>query len=160
MRVIQAPNRPQDAAPGTFLYPCPWVFLAGSIEMGTAENWQSRLITQLKDIEGTIWNPRRDAWDPSWEQQASNPQFREQVEWELNYLEAADRIWMYFDPTTKSPVTLLELGLLAWGVVSLTVCCPDGFWRKGNVEIVCEKYQIPLVHTFDDFVARIKKELQ
>lgn len=158
MRVIQPPIRPQDAAP------CPWVFLAGSIEMGTAENWQSRLIAQVKDIEGTIWNPRRDAWDSSWEQQASNPQFRGQVDWELNYLEAADRIWMYFDPTTKSPITLLELGLLALVVhgrrQSLTVCCPDGFWRKGNVEIVCEKYQIPLVHTFDDFVARIKKELQ
>jgi len=159
MRVVQAPNRLQESSS-----PCPWVFLAGTIEMGTAENWQSHVVTQLKDIEGTIWNPRRDAWDSSWEQRASNPQFREQVEWELNYLEAADQILMYFDPTSKSPVTLLELGLLALVVhgrrQSLTVCCPDGFWRKGNVEFVCERYRIPLVHTFDDFVARIKKELQ
>lgn len=44
-------------------------------------------------------------------QEASNPQFRQQVEWELNALSVADLIVFYFDPATRSPITLLELGL-------------------------------------------------
>ena len=39
------------------------VFLAGSIEMGKAENWQTRLVDSLKEREGLILNPRRDDWD-------------------------------------------------------------------------------------------------
>ena len=49
---------------------------------------------------------------------------------------------MYFDPNTKSPISLLELGLFAHSK-KLIVCCPEGFWRKGNVDIVCDKYGIP-----------------
>ena len=148
MRVIQPQNRPVNA-------PRPWIFVAGSIEMGTAEDWQARLVGLLKDFEGTLWNPRRDDWDPTWEQRASNPRFAEQVNWELDMIGLSDGVVMYFDPATKSPITLLELGLLAANP-KLFVCCPDGFWRKGNVEIVCERYHIPLLHTFDDLVAKIR----
>ena len=49
---------------------------------------------------------------------------------------------MYFDPNTKSPISLLELGLFAQSK-KLIVCCPEGFWRKGNVDIVCDRYNIP-----------------
>jgi len=91
----------------------PSLFLAGSIEMGAAEDWQSRLITELRPVEGTIFNPRRDDWDSSWEQSINNRHFREQVEWELDALEAATLIAMYFAPGTKSPISLLELGLFA-----------------------------------------------
>jgi hypothetical protein len=54
---------------------------------------------------------------------------------------------MYFDPNTKSPISLLELGLFAQSK-KLIVCCPRGFWRKGNVDITCDRYGIPF---FDDF---------
>ena len=62
---------------------------------------------------------------------------------------------MYFSPETKSPISLLELGLYATSG-KMIVCCPDGFWRKGNVEIVCEKYEIPLYETLDDLLNFIK----
>jgi len=117
----------------------PFVFLAGSIEMGVAENWQDIISDKLKLYRGTILNPRRDDWNSSWIQSIENEQFRQQVEWELNGLEAADFIVMYFDITTKSPITLLELGLFCRRL-NLIVCCPSGFWRHGNVEIVCKKY--------------------
>jgi hypothetical protein len=32
----------------------------------------------------------------------------------------------------------------------LLVCCPEGFWRKGNVEIVCARYGVPLVGELDE----------
>src|SRR5262249_2023418 len=89
------------------------LFLAGSIEMGTAEDWQAHVERGLQDLDVVLLNPRREGWDASWEQSISNPQFREQVEWELEGLERASWVVMYFSPSTKAPVTLLELGLLA-----------------------------------------------
>ena len=77
------------------------VFLAGSIEMGAADDWQSRVSRSLREDDLVVLNPRRDEWDASWEQTIANPQFREQVEWELAAQELATVIAMYFDPSTK-----------------------------------------------------------
>lgn len=118
------------------------VFLAGSIEMGVAENWQDKVATHFHVLGLDVLNPRRDDWDSSWKQEYENPQFFQQVTWELNALEQCDLIIMYFDPSTKSPISLLELGLFARSG-KLHVVCPEGFWRKGNVEVVCNYYNIP-----------------
>lgn len=119
------------------------IFLAGSIEMGSAEKWQEKAIRLLQPYNCVILNPRRDDWVSSWVQSIDNAQFREQVEWELNALERCNHILMYFDKKTKSPITLLELGLFARSG-KLSVCCPSGYWRKGNVDIVCNKYRVGL----------------
>jgi hypothetical protein len=29
----------------------------------------------------------------------------------------------------------------------LLVCCPPGYWRKGNVDVVCARYSIPQLPT-------------
>lgn len=131
----------------------PSIFLAGSIEMGNAENWQEEL-TKYFEVYFNIFNPRRDDWDSSWKQSIDNPQFYEQVNWELNALDKADLIIMYFDPNTKSPISLLELGLYATSK-KLYVICPEGFWRKGNVDIICKKYDIPLYETINEFINKI-----
>lgn len=134
------------------------VFLAGSIEMGAAEKWQDRVTEILKDQPNLlILNPRREDWDSSWEQKIENEQFREQVEWELQGQEDATTILMYFDPKTKSPITLLELGLFA-EKQKLIVCCPEGFWRKGNVDIVCRWYNISTVETLEEFLSVLKED--
>src|SRR5262245_28107910 len=65
----------------------PSVFLAGSIEMGAAEDWQAIVQRGLDDLEVLVLNPRRDDWNASWVQSISDPRFREQVEWELSGLE-------------------------------------------------------------------------
>ena len=118
------------------------VFLAGSIEMGKAENWQEELSDFFRGLNMDVFNPRREDWDSSWVQEYTNPQFFQQVNWELNALEKADLIVMYFAPGTMSPVSLLELG--AFGLSGkMYVVCPEGFWRRGNVEIFCDRYGIP-----------------
>ena len=131
------------------------MFLAGSIEMGVAEDWQTKVSLELEQrirhVTITIINPRREEWDNSWTQSIESPQFYQQVNWELNGLDKADYILMYFSPETKSPISLLELGLYA-ASGKLIVCCPDGFWRKGNVDIVCEKYGIQTVDTLDELI--------
>lgn len=133
------------------------VFLAGSIEMGKAENWQAKIEHEFSMFDNVcIFNPRRDDWDSTWKQEITNPQFNQQVNWELDALEKADLIVFYFSPETQSPITLLELGLFARSG-KLVVCCPNGFWRKGNVDIVCEKYNIPQVKSLGELINHIRK---
>lgn len=127
----------------------PIIFLAGSIEMGNAELWQDKVSSALSEYECTILNPRRDDWDSSWEQTIKNDNFREQVEWELSSLDMSDIIFFYFDPNTKSPISLMELGKYIDEGKKLFVVCPDGFWRKGNVEIICNKYNQELYNDLD-----------
>lgn len=134
------------------------VFLAGSIEMGSAEDWQTQVERALSDLDVLILNPRRDAWDASWVQSIDNPVFREQVEWELAGLERASVVAMYFAPGTKAPVTLLELGLCARSG-RLVVCAPEGYWRRGNVEVVCRRYGVPLLANLAELVAEVRKRL-
>ena len=126
------------------------IFLAGSIEMGAASDWQTELVNSLTDWAGVLLSPRRDNWDPSWEQSSKNPKFVEQVTWELDGLENSDAVIFYFDPNTKSPVTLLELGMMIGLKKKIIVCCPPGFWRRGNVEITCTRYNIKMVDGLDN----------
>lgn len=125
-------------------------FLAGSIEMGSAEDWQKDMEVFLSGLGFNVFNPRREDWDSSWEQKFENPQFYQQVNWELDALENADHILFYFAPGTKSPISLLELGLYAHSR-KIFVVCPEGFWRRGNVEIVCNKYGIRLFESLLEF---------
>lgn len=136
------------------------IFLAGSIDMGAAENWQERIERELAPYDVVICNPRRDDWDSTWQQTSKNPKFHEQVSWELSNIENADLIVFYFDPNGQAPITLMELGLSCMQSPEVVVCCPDGYWRKGNVEMVCERYGIPLTNTMDEFVAVIKTYLE
>lgn len=131
----------------------PRIFLAGSIEMGVAENWQDRIVSVLSDRDIVFLNPRRESWDSTWKQSIDNPQFFEQVDWELDSLEKSSHILMYFDPNTKSPISLLELGLFARSY-KLIVICPEGFWRKGNVDVVCKRYGVKQLNSLDEFIEK------
>jgi hypothetical protein len=153
MKVIVPPNPFDQTSPDY------QVFLAGSIEMGNAALWQDQVIELLKPYNGTIYNPRRPEWDDSWKQEIENKQFLEQVSWELTAMESSDIILMYLDPATKSPISLLELGLHA-NDNKLVVYCPKGFWRKGNVDIVCERYNVPQINSFREFLQYVEHDLQ
>lgn len=74
-------------------------------------------------------------------------------------LEKANLIVFYFSPQTKSPVSMLELGLFAKSR-KLVVCCPKGFWRKGNIDIVCKKHDIQQVNTIEEIIQNIKSNLK
>lgn len=165
---IKAPNQPTDVQSDQAQFS---IFLAGSIEQDTASQWQTQVVKKFAAYPNVIlWNPRRDEWNPNWKNVASNKPFRQQVTWELVHLERSDIVLMYFDPKTKSPISLLELGLFAHSAVNQTrydndgqtasklqVICPDGFWRKGNVDITCERYGIDTHETMNDAINSIKK---
>jgi Nucleoside 2-deoxyribosyltransferase like len=136
----------------------PKIFLSGSIDNGQAVDWQTRLCDACADLDVIFLNPRRPDWDSTWEPVKSNPLFHEQVSWELDGLELADLIVVYITSASKAPITLLELGLHA-RQDNLVVCCEEGFWRKGNVDIVCERYGIKQLDTFDDLLIFLKSYL-
>lgn len=141
-------------APEALEFKSKTIFLAGSIEQDQASHWQEEIIENLKQYNYTVFNPRRKEWNANWEQQVDNPNFKQQVDWELDALEKADVILMYFDPKTKSPISLLELGLFAKSG-KLLVCCPTGFWRKGNVDIVCQRYGIKQFQNIEEITKHI-----
>ncbi len=122
------------------------IFLAGSIEMGKASRWQENVVHKMREYDGTLLNPRRDDWDESW--RYDSPEFKRQVHWELDAQESADHILMFYESKTRSPITLLELGLLAH-TGKMIVVCDESFWRYGNVHIVCERYKIPHFNDLD-----------
>ena len=157
MRHIKAPN------PLELSYKDYRIFLGGSIEMGLAEPWQDRLAEALSCYDDSIvlLNPRRDNWDASWVQDPTpGTNFEQQVSWELLHQENCSLAVYYFDAATKSPITLLELGAFGLQDPDATiVCCPKQFYRYGNVAVFCERYGIPLVHSFDELLAHINAKI-
>jgi hypothetical protein len=135
------------------------VFLAGSIEMGVAEDWQSAIEQLLIKEDIAIINPRREGWDASWEQKISNVKFRNQVVWELDGLEKCDVVAMYFDENTKSPISILEFGLFARSG-KMIVCCPAEFYRAANIDIVCTKYGVKQVETLQELSEAVIQALK
>lgn len=148
------------------------IFLAGSIEQGKAAEWQKWVIDDLqlyadkleeqiqpeccKDI--LLFNPRRPDWDASLPQTKIDKTMKEQIEWELDHLEKSDIICLYLDPNTKSPISLLELGIhIRSG--KLVVCCPDGFYRKANVDITCARYGVEVHGSYDLFLVALKDRI-
>lgn len=65
----------------------------------------------------------------------------------------------YFDANATSPITLLELGYCIGSGKNIVVCCPDGYFRKGNVVITCRMAGIEPVNDYDEFVIAIKNKI-
>jgi len=131
------------------------LFLGGSITK--APNWQKEIEKEFSDLYVDIYNPRRDDWDESWVEDMADKEFNYQVNWELSKLDASDIILLYFDPTTNAPISLLELGLYARSG-KLIVCCPIGYYKKGNVDIICKRFEIPLYEDINKAIDAIRNK--
>ena len=121
------------------------IFLAGTIDNGDSTDWQQELINTINGVElrkpTSIYNPRRKEWPSS----DNHREIDRQIEWELSHLEKADLIVMNILANSKSPISLMELGLFA-REGRLMVFCPKTFYRYDNVRNVCKRYGVPL-HT-------------
>jgi hypothetical protein len=131
------------------------VFLAGSMD----RNWQDELMEKYDKVLANSFtktiafiNPRRRDWDASWNESYKDANFYQQVKWELSCMEQADYVVVNITADSKAPISLLELGIQAKSG-KLLVRCEDGFWKKGNVDIVCEQYGIKQFSTIDDIVS-------
>jgi len=134
------------------------VFLAGTIDNGNSVDWQSMAGELLDADDRIIFNPRRANWDSLMSPTSDNPKFVQQVAWEYDALTIADIILFNFLPNSKSPITLLELGLFA-DSGKCVVVCPDEFYRQGNVIFICAEYEIPLYKHMSDGILQVDKQL-
>lgn len=139
MFVITPPHNLREVRTRFIIFPS--IFLGGSIEMGSAVDWQKEVTDSCSHLGALFLNPRRPDWNSSWKQSISNPNFKEQVEWEINGLDICDCIFLYFEPSTKAPISLMEFGLHVKTNKHMIVVCPDGYWRKGNIEIVMNMFR-------------------
>ena len=140
------------------------IFLGGSIEMGKAIDWQSKVSESLRDLDVVVANPRRDDWDNSWKQDpVPGTPFYEQVKWELDHQISSDIIIYNFVPDTVSPITLLKLGLFC-GMTEkkILVCCPKNYFRYGNVVMTVKWIDNPhhvLYEDLDDLVKDLPEKI-
>ena len=136
------------------------IFLAGTIDNGNPnlDDWQTEFVNDVEQHSPNIYdfyNPRRENWDSELVTQFENPVFYQQVTWEISAMSKADIIVMYFLPDSISPITLLELGLFAESK-KLIVCCPKEYWRSGNVQIVCDMFNVPLYEDINQIIELFK----
>jgi hypothetical protein len=150
-RIIVAPERFKSQGEKT-------VFLSGCIEQGPI-TWQVKLSNALASLPITIINPHRSDWDPTWVEHISNLPFREQVMWEQEMMEAADVIAIYFSPDSKAPITLLEFGLFAKSG-KVVVACPNGYWKRGHVQVVCQLHEIELLESLEELQRAVEQKLE
>ena len=157
--VTNFPNIDKDQSPDNIK-----IFLAGTIDSGDSEDWQNKLVTELalynwdpsseedsgfdyalgadEDEDIIIFNPRRENWN----KRATERDVEEQIKWEQKHLDSADFIVMVLKDDSKSPISLLELGLYGPSGKML-VCCTEKFYRFTNIRMTCEKYGIELLET-------------
>ena len=68
-------------------------------------------------------------------------------------------IAMYLHLGTISPISLMELGLFI-KTKKIVICCPDGFHRRGNIQVMCDEYNGKLVATLDELVKEVKDRMK
>ena len=130
------------------------IFLAGTIDMGKSEDWQKNTCEWFRQKESgkyMLFNPRRGKG-----LSGEMSDFEHQVNWELEHLEKADLIIMNILGNSKSPISLLEMGLYMKSGKLHVICEPD-YYRYDNVRITCERYGVPLYHSLDDYLKVFKE---
>ncbi len=120
------------------------VFLAGAIDMGKAEPWQEDVAAYFDTLDPiSFFNPRRKDWDSTWEQKLGDNPFTEQVNWELDMIEQSDIVLIYFPATSQAPISLLEFGwVMGRDPGKAIVVAEPGYWRRGNLEVVCNRERV------------------
>ncbi|KAI1422467.1 hypothetical protein F5Y12DRAFT_618323 [Xylaria sp. FL1777] len=151
-QIINAPSREPSRGAKT-------IFLAGTTTPTNERDWREWLSELLADEPLTIYNPLRTDWDSTWREDISFEPYREQVEWELDMQEIADIVVVYFHPASKAPISLLELGLCARTGKAIVVC-PEGYWKRGNVQMVCNRYAIEMVDGVNALKEAIMRKLR
>jgi hypothetical protein len=156
----------------------PSIFLAGTIDSSAdgSTPWRTQLATSISHLPVTILDPTRPDWDASWREEAAFAPFREQVEWELDIMGVADVVVVYLAPGSQSPVSLLELGLCVGfaggrgeGNVEgkgegqrrkhLVVGCPEGYWKRGNVQVVCGRLGVEVLGSLEELIRGVEERL-
>lgn len=126
-----------------------YCFLAGSIDFDSSHSWREKV---KKELKGTIrfFDPTRIEHNDF-----TDAQMKEHIEWELDALKLSDRILLNLLPESKSPISLVELGLYVQSD-KLIVVCPKSFYKRRYIETICNKYDTVLFDNLDEAIEYIK----
>lgn len=128
------------------------VYLAGAIDMGAAVDWQAYVIKRLSDTPIRILNPRRDTpFTPD--------MLDEQIRWELDAMDRADWILMWFPKDSKAPVALFESGLFWADETKFIVGAEQGFYRRRNLELTANHIMRPLYASIEELLTVLHSRL-
>ncbi|KAI0859351.1 hypothetical protein F4860DRAFT_515997 [Xylaria cubensis] len=142
-QIIRAPS--EEPVTGTKS-----IFLAGTTTAVGNVDWREKLSASLSEYPITMFNPNRPDWDSTWREDITFDPYREQVMWELDKQAKADLVVVYFHPATLAPISLLEFGLSAQVQGKVIAIAPKGYAKRGNVQIVCQKFGIEFLETIDN----------
>lgn len=126
------------------------LFLAGGIT--NCPDWQSEMVTLLKNADITILNPRRKDFpinDPD-----AAP---EQIKWEFDHLRKAKSISFWFPKESVCPIALYELG--AWSMTDkpLFIGLHPDYQRKLDIEQQSSliRPEIEIVYSLNELSSQI-----
>ncbi|KAH8804646.1 hypothetical protein F5884DRAFT_859267 [Xylogone sp. PMI_703] len=136
------------------------IFLAGSIS-----TWRSSLFKHFSNHPITFLDPYRPDWDSTWKEDIECEKFRTQTQWELDMQDKATLVAFWFQPETLAPVSLLELGLVLGKRGSnasreVVVMCPEKYWKRGNVQVVCHRYGVEVVDSLENLCEALERRLR
>lgn len=128
------------------------LFLAGGIT--GCPDWQSDVVSQLRDTPLVLFNPRRADF-PMHNSSAAE----RQIKWEFDHLRLASFILFWFPCETLNPIVLYELG--AWSMTSkpLFVGAHPDYQRRQDVVLQTRlaRPDVRVEHNIHDLVASVKR---
>lgn len=129
------------------------VYLSGAM---TGEDWQSKFTNELDSLRVDVFSPR---YPSSHTVTPPDGLF----EWEIDHMSIANVIAFNFIPDEDCSSALIALGMYA-KTDRIIVCCPDGFFKKGDIDALCNREDIPQVDSLDLLIkwtiARISPQTQ
>ncbi|CAM1372061.1 nucleoside 2-deoxyribosyltransferase domain-containing protein [Tenacibaculum xiamenense] len=128
------------------------VFLAGSMCIDKEDDWRKNVIKNFANVFDFI--------DPTNENHnlLNDSQMEHHINWELEGLELSDIILMNLLPESKSPISMVELGLYARSN-KLIICCPENFYQYRYIKTLAKKYNVALFTELEKGIQHLKKEI-
>lgn len=116
------------------------IFLAGAIDI---IDWQSWVVNQFVNDDILILNPRRPKF--------TSDTLDERIKWELQALENATTILLWFPKDAKAPISFFEADLF-WHFSKLIVGAEFGFYRRRSLELTSGWHNRHLYSELDEMV--------
>ena len=66
---------------------------------------------------------------------------------------------MFFNKNSILLISLLKLGLYALSY-KIVIYCPKGYWRRGNIQIIYNRFSIQLIENLEEFIRETRKMLE
>ena len=132
------------------------LFVAGGIS--DCPDWQKdflKILSGYKELDNVIaFNPRRDNFDTS-----DTMNTVKQIQWEHKHLSKANVVSFWFPKETLCPITLFELGDMAYSGKRICVGVDTKYARKIDVieQLALVDKSIEVVYTLADLAEQVRE---